>query len=48
VLLGLTFLLAHFAILGGDTVGWVWPTLVILIGLVKMKSGSCKCFEHGA
>ncbi len=43
VLFGLTFLLGAFNILSAYAVGMIWPILVIIGGVVKMKGRSCKC-----
>ncbi len=48
VLLGLTFLLQACNVLTVAFVTIAWPILVIVIGLVKLKSGSCRCYKHAS
>ncbi len=45
ILFGLTFLLGAWDVLNENTVGIVWPVLVILAGAMKLgeRSGMCKC-----
>ncbi len=43
LLLGLTFLLQALGILPADIVGYIWPILLILIGLQKMFGNKCHC-----
>lgn len=45
ILFGLTFLLGAWGTLSWDSVGVIWPVLVIIAGLMKFteKSGMCKC-----
>lgn len=43
VIFGLVFLLGALNVLSAQVVGIVWPIIVILAGLFKMKEGSCKC-----
>ena len=42
-LIGLTFLLGAFNVLGHRVVEFTWPILLILLGLKKMCGGVCKC-----
>ncbi|MCX6722167.1 MAG: hypothetical protein NTY04_03175 [Candidatus Staskawiczbacteria bacterium] len=43
-LIGLAFLLLQLNIfLTAYVVGIIWPVLLIVIGLVKMRGGNCKC-----
>jgi hypothetical protein len=42
-LVGLTFLLGSLGALSAKVVGLVWPTLVILIGVMMTCGKSCKC-----
>jgi len=47
VLFGLTFLLGNWGVLSPATVAWVWPTIIVLAGLSKMKRcGCCKMHDH--
>ena len=46
ILIGLDFLLGALGILTGGFVGLVWPVLLIIIGAVKLGSGSCKCYAQ--
>jgi uncharacterized membrane protein len=48
VLLGLLFLLANLGVFSGSFTGVAWPILLILIGLVKLNSGSCKCYMQAS
>jgi hypothetical protein len=43
VLLGLTFLLGTMDVFSALVVGYIWPILLILIGLQKIFGGMCKC-----
>lgn len=43
VLFGVLFLLGSLNVVTPDLVGTVWPIIVILGGLSKLMSGSCKC-----
>ena len=43
VLIGLTFILGATQIITPYAVSLIWPTLLVIIGLTKMCSGSCKC-----
>ena len=42
-LIGLSFLLGDLSILTWGAVGLIWPILLIVIGVVKMSKGMCKC-----
>lgn len=44
VLFGLSFLLAQLGVISQVMNGTIWPVLVILLGLMKLKSGSCSCY----
>lgn len=48
ILFGLSFLLGTLGYLDASFVRLAWPTLIILVGLVKLFSGSCKCYERAA
>jgi hypothetical protein len=43
VLIGALFLLEQFTVFTHEFVSMAWPILVILAGLTKMCSRSCKC-----
>ena len=43
VLFGLVFLLGTLNILTPGAVNIAWPVIIMVAGLTKMKSGSCKC-----
>ncbi len=43
VIFGVLFLLNSQGMVADDTVGVVWPILVILGGLQKLFRGMCKC-----
>lgn len=45
IILGLELLLQTLGVLPPSMIGYVLPVILILIGLVKLKSGSCKCYE---
>jgi hypothetical protein len=45
ILIGLTFLLGAFNVLSPMAVSIIWPILVIIIGLKKLKR--CKCCMRG-
>ena len=46
-LIGLAFLLQALGLMAASTVAVAWPVLLIIIGLMKMSSGMCKCCaEH--
>lgn len=44
VLFGLTFLLEHLGVFTASFTDIAWPVLVILVGLVKVRSGGCRCY----
>ncbi|MDO8499840.1 MAG: DUF5668 domain-containing protein [bacterium] len=44
-LIGLSFLLTALGVLGEVTNSYVWPVLLILIGLQKLLGGMCKCCD---
>jgi hypothetical protein len=44
ILFGLTFLLGMMNILAPMWVAYSWPTLIILFGITRLASGSCKCY----
>lgn len=44
ILIGLSFLLTHFNIISENLNAIVWPSLVVLLGLSKLRGGSCKCY----
>lgn len=41
--IGVVFLLGHFDVVGPDTVGLMWPILLILAGIKKAYGRNCKC-----
>ncbi len=43
LLIGLAFLLQAFGVLSMMTVAIIWPILLIIIGLMKLTRGMCKC-----
>lgn len=44
VLIGVTFLLGNLGYVSAQTVGIVWPILLIVLGLKKLGgAGMCKC-----
>jgi len=43
ILVGLLFLLQALGYAAPDFVAVCWPILVIIIGLVKLMKGTCKC-----
>jgi hypothetical protein len=47
VLIGLTFLLEALGIVGVAFTSIVWPVLLILIGVMKLLKGMCKCCGCG-
>ena len=47
VLIGVTFLLQAGGYIGAEMVAVIWPVLLILIGLMKMMNGACKCCSRG-
>ena len=42
-LIGLFFLLGNLGVVSASTTSYVWPILLMLIGLQKMFGGMCKC-----
>lgn len=53
ILLGLAFLLQAAGVLTATTVGYIWPSLIILAGVYKLLVGICSCcrgsgMSHGA
>jgi len=48
VLIGLSFLLANLGIISAEVNSFVWPILIILLGVMKLKGGSCKCYMQQA
>lgn len=47
IAIGLSFLLARFGIIDGGMNGIIAPALLMLIGLVKLGSGTCGCYMRG-
>ena len=45
-LFGIMFLLGNLNVITPQTVSIVWPSLLILGGLMKMFSGMCKCCKR--
>jgi hypothetical protein len=43
ILLGLTFLLQAFGVVGWYFVSVTWPILLIIAGIVKLAGRSCGC-----
>ena len=43
MLIGLTFLLGAFGMLGAMAVNIIWPLLLIIIGGTKLGGASCAC-----
>lgn len=43
LLIGLAFLFAKLGWLPMETVSWIWPILLVVIGGTKLFSGKCKC-----
>ena len=46
LLVGLTFLLTAMGIESAEVNSYVWPVLIILIGLQKLFQNQCKCCSH--
>ncbi len=46
-LIGVVFLLGNMGTMSMQTVGIVWPVLVIVIGVMKLMKGACKCCMNG-
>lgn len=44
ILIGLSFLLAHFNVISENLNAIIWPSLIVLLGLSKLTGGSCKCY----
>jgi len=42
-LIGLFFLLSALNVITMMMLGWLWPIAVMVIGIMKMMRGSCKC-----
>lgn len=42
-LIGLVFLLQALEVLSSELVGYIWPTALLIIGLMKMSYHRCKC-----
>jgi len=47
VLIGVFFFLQALGMVSAMTVAYVWPLLLILIGLQKMCKGKCGCCGKG-
>ena len=43
VLIGLDVLLGACGVMGDKTVTIIWSVLLIIIGIMKMAKGKCKC-----
>lgn len=43
ILIGLLFLLNALGSLSAATLAWTWPIALIVIGVMKMTRGMCKC-----
>jgi hypothetical protein len=43
ILIGLSFLLSQMNILTVGAVNMLWPVFLIIIGVVKLRGGNCKC-----
>ncbi len=43
VLIGLTFLLGALDVLSVGFVAKAWPTLLIILGVMKLCGGMCRC-----
>lgn len=43
ILIGLSFLLKALGVISVATNDYIWPILLILLGLKKMFCGMCKC-----
>jgi hypothetical protein len=48
IIFGAIFLFGNLGYLSAEIIRIAWPSTIILIGLVKLGSGSCKCYEKGA
>jgi hypothetical protein len=48
ILFGLLFLLEQLGVFTAAFTDLAWPVLVILAGLVKLKSGSCGCYAQAS
>ena len=46
VLLGLIFLLNNLGVMRDSTASFLWPLLVLLLGLGILIKGCCKCCDH--
>jgi energy-converting hydrogenase Eha subunit C len=45
ILIGLAFLLQALNYLSVGAVAIIWPILIIIIGLMKLTRGMCKCYK---
>ncbi len=45
VLIGLSFLLEAWGVVSQGFLNTAWPIILIVIGIMKMCGGSCKCCE---
>ena len=43
IILGLEFLLAQINVLTWAFVNVTWPIVIIIVGVMKLMKGSCKC-----
>ncbi len=43
ILIGLAFLLQAFGVVSGMIVSFVWPALLIIAGVGKLKGRDCPC-----
>ncbi len=48
ILFGATFLLANFGVISPMLANILWPSFIILIGIMKLFGSRCKCCAHGA
>lgn len=42
-LIGLVFLLQAWSVVSSSFTAWAWPLLLLIIGLMKLTGGMCKC-----
>ena len=45
VIIGASFLLTQLGIITVVANSYIWPVSLILIGLMKLMSGNCKCYK---
>jgi hypothetical protein len=45
ILFGLTFFLQALGVLTAGATAIIWPIIIVLAGLAKLKGGMCGCYK---